>query len=64
MRPGPKSRFRCGNGETGPGDDYTPAEIEFMMAMDRYKRENNRPHPSWLEVLNVAKDLGYRKVDR
>lgn len=42
--------------------DYTPEEIEFMNAMDRYRREANRPFPTWSEVLEVLKCLGYRKV--
>jgi hypothetical protein len=42
--------------------DYTPEEIEFMRAMDRYKRDNRRPFPTWGEILAVLKALGYRKV--
>lgn len=43
------------------GAELTPDEIEFGRAMDRYKREHNRPHPTAVEVLQVAKSLGYRK---
>ena len=42
--------------------DYTDDESEFMKAMDRYKRENRRPFPTWSEVLEVCRALGYRKV--
>lgn len=42
--------------------DYTDDESEFMKAMDRYKRENRRPFPTWSEVLEVLRSLGYRKV--
>jgi len=42
--------------------DYTAEEVEFMNAMDRYRREANRPFPTWSEVLEVLKSLGYRKV--
>lgn len=42
--------------------DYTDDEVEFMKAMDRFKRENNRPFPTWGEVLSVLISLGYRKV--
>jgi hypothetical protein len=42
--------------------DYTAEEIEFMNAMDRYRREAHRPFPTWSEVLEVLKSLGYRKV--
>ncbi len=34
----------------------------FMKAMERYKRENRRPFPTWSEVLEVLRALGYRKV--
>lgn len=42
--------------------DYSDDETEFMKAMDRYKRENRRPFPTWSEVLEVLRALGYRKV--
>jgi hypothetical protein len=42
--------------------DYSPEEYLFMNAMDRYKRENRRPFPTWSEVLEVLKSLGYEKV--
>lgn len=37
-------------------------QFEFVMAMDEYKRLNKRPFPSWTEVLEVIRYLGYRKV--
>ena len=42
--------------------DYKPDEVEFMTAMDDYKRRSGRPFPTWSEVLEVLRDLGYRKV--
>jgi len=42
--------------------DYTDDEMDFMKAMDRYKRDNRRPFPTWSEVLEVLASLGYRKV--
>lgn len=42
--------------------DYTEEETEFMKAMDRYKRDNRRPFPTWSEVLEVLRALGYRKI--
>src|SRR5262245_11136057 len=44
--------------------DYTPAEIEFMTAMDKYRRESGRPFPTWSEVLEVVIALGYQKIER
>jgi hypothetical protein len=40
---------------------YTPAEVEFMTAMERYRREHHRPYPTCSEVLAVLESLGYRK---
>jgi hypothetical protein len=42
--------------------DYNDDETEFMKAMDRYKRENRRPFPTWSEVLEVLHSMGYRRV--
>lgn len=35
--------------------------LEFIEAIDRFKREHGRPFPSWSEVLMVLRDLGYRR---
>ena len=37
-------------------------QFEFLMAIDEYKRKNARPFPTWTEILEVIKALGYRKV--
>jgi hypothetical protein len=42
--------------------NYNEEEINFMKAMDQYKRDNRRPFPTWGEVLDVLRALGYRKV--
>jgi len=36
--------------------------LEFVLAIDDYKRVNNRPFPTWSEVFEVIRYLGYRKV--
>lgn len=36
--------------------------LEFVMAIDEYKRVNKRPFPTWSEVFEVILYLGYRKV--
>ena len=43
--------------------DYTDEEIEFMHAMDRYKRASGRMFPTCSEVLEVLRNLGYRRVN-
>ena len=42
--------------------EMTDEQFEFLMAIDQYKRANQRPFPTWTEVLEVIKALGYRKV--
>lgn len=34
----------------------------FVKAIDAFKRVNDRPYPSWSEVLEVMRKLGYRKT--
>ena len=41
--------------------DYQPDEVEFMRAMDDYKRRSGRPFPTWSEVLEVVRALGYNR---
>ncbi len=48
--------------ENFPGSDYTDEEREFLQAIDRYKRVNKRPYPTWREVLKVLRGLGWRKA--
>jgi hypothetical protein len=36
--------------------------MEFMMAMNEYKRRSGRMFPTWSEVLEVLQGLGYEKV--
>ena len=42
--------------------EMSDEQFEFLMAIDEYKRKNTRPFPTWTEVLEVIKALGYRKV--
>jgi len=42
--------------------DYTHDEVEFMHALDAYKRASGRMFPTCSEVLEVIKSLGYQKV--
>ena len=41
--------------------DYTDAEVEFMHALDQYKRTSGRMFPTCSEVLEVLLSLGYEK---
>jgi hypothetical protein len=42
--------------------DYTGDEIEFMNALDDYKRKSGRMFPTCSEVLEVVRSLGYVKL--
>jgi hypothetical protein len=58
----------------GPGrrlSDYTRAAEEgeltqeqflFVMAIEGFKKANNKVYPSWTDVLEVLRLLGYRKT--
>ena len=43
--------------------DYSGDEIEFMRAMDDYKRKSGRMFPTWSEVLEVVRGLGYTRQE-
>ena len=42
--------------------DYSEAEVEFLGAIQEYKRRSGRLFPTWSEVLEVVRDLGYQKA--
>jgi hypothetical protein len=42
--------------------DYTESELEFLRAIEEYKRSSGRLFPTWSEVLEVARELGYHKA--
>jgi len=42
--------------------DYTEQEVEFMNALDAYKRKSGRMFPTCSEVLEVLRSLGYVKL--
>lgn len=39
--------------------DYSSEELEFMRALDEYKRANGRMFPTCSEILEVLRGLGY-----
>ena len=60
-RRGP-GRRRTDERKSAEEGEMTDEQFEFVMAVDQYKRQNNRPFPTWTEVLDVIKAIGYRKV--
>lgn len=43
--------------------DYSDQEVQFMNAMNDYKRRSGRQFPTWSEVLEVLRSLGYRQTE-
>lgn len=60
-RRGP-GRRRCDARRNAEEGELSEEQLEFVLAIDEYKRVNKKPFPSWTEVLEVIKYLGYRKV--
>lgn len=42
--------------------EMSPEQFLFIMAIDAFKRVNNKTFPTWTEVLEVIRKLGYRKT--
>jgi len=42
-------------------DEMSTDLVEFITAIDSYKRIHERPFPSWSEVLDIVKALGYTR---
>lgn len=60
--PQPKKQRRRHIDPTTCERDYSGDEIEFMRAMDDYKRDSGRMFPTCSEVLEVLRALGYHKL--
>jgi predicted ribonuclease toxin of YeeF-YezG toxin-antitoxin module len=41
--------------------NYTPDEVEFMNALDEFKRASGRTFPTCSEILDILRKLGYEK---
>ena len=42
--------------------ELTREQFLFLMAIEEFKRANDRTFPSWTDVLEVVRLLGYRKT--
>ena len=60
-RRGPGKR-RSDNRRAAEEGQMTDEQFEFVTAVDQYKRANQKPFPTWTEVLEVIKAMGYRKI--
>jgi hypothetical protein len=43
-------------------DEMSDEVVEFITAVDEYKREHGRPFPGLSELFEIIKALGYAKV--
>ena len=39
-------------------------ELEFVRAIEQFKKEKSKTFLSWTEVLTIIKELGYRKSEQ
>jgi hypothetical protein len=60
-RRGP-GRRRSDDRKAAEEGEMTAEQFEFCMAIQTYKKVNKRMFPTWTEVLEVVRQLGYRKV--
>lgn len=56
-----KTAKKTRTSRTPPDLEVDPDVLELITAIDRYKKSNNRPFPSWSEVLYILRKLGYTK---
>ena len=42
--------------------EMTPEQFLFVQAIDAFKKANDKAFPSWTDVLEVMRLLGYRKT--
>ena len=42
--------------------EMNPEQFLFLLAIDAFKKANNKTFPSWTDVLEVIRLLGYRKT--
>src|SRR5436190_20618244 len=62
-RRGP-GRRRSDDRKAAEEGEMTTEQFEFCMAIETYKKVNKKMFPTWTEVLEVVRHLGYRKVEK
>jgi hypothetical protein len=60
-RRGPGRRRADDRREAEEGEMNTE-QFEFIMAIETYKKVNKRLYPTWTEILEIVRQLGYRKI--
>jgi hypothetical protein len=60
-RRGP-GRRRSDERKSAEEGEMNVEQFEFVMAIETYKRLNRRLYPTWTEILEIVRQLGYRKI--
>lgn len=60
--PAPRSALPTPDDARAMPDDMPADVVEFITAVDGYKRKHRRPFPSWSEILEIVKSLGYERA--
>ncbi len=60
-RRGP-GRRRSDDRKAAEEGEMTNEQFEFVMAIETYKKVNKRMYPTWTEILEIVRQLGYKKV--
>ncbi len=64
MTPMKAKRAAEGPSRSQPNEQEVDHDVlEFIRALDDYRKSMGRPFPSWSEVLHVLRQLGYRKSE-
>ena len=72
MTPPPKRRHKHANKSTSsildelappPPESDDQETLDFLKAIDHFKRTSGRNFPSWTDVLQIIRALGYRTTD-
>ena len=61
-RRGP-GRRRSDERKSAEEGEMNTNQFEFVMAIETYKKVNKRMYPTWTEILEIVRQLGYRKVE-
>ncbi len=71
LGPAPASGFERRRGPGRRRTDFTKAaeegemseeQFQFLLAIDTFKKTNSKTFPTWTDVLEIARLLGYRKT--
>ena len=61
-RRGP-GRRRSDERRSAEEGEMNTEQFEFVMAIETYKKVNRKMYPTWTEILEIVRQLGYRKVE-